>query len=188
MSEALVATLTLDADMFEASHLTPPRTWRLTLWMTPGGSGPDDDGGFADLRRVVGALAAQVKSLQEAVDRLTSENAELKAENLALKDEIARLKGLPPRPKFKAKPSGMEQATSKPKSKKGRKRGRGSVRDKLVVTSEVKLKADAPAGSRFRGYEEPEPRSWQSKEARDLPRDSCRSPNRRARCLTGFSP
>ncbi|WP_218036415.1 hypothetical protein [Sphingobium sp. EM0848] len=111
--------------------------------MTSGGSGPDDDGGFADLRRVVGALAAQVGTLQETVERLTIENAELKAENLALKDEIARLKGLPPRPKFKAKPSGMEQAISKPKSKKGRKRGRGSVRAKLAVTSEVKLKANA---------------------------------------------
>jgi hypothetical protein len=28
------------------------------------------------------------------------------------------------------------------------------VRDKLAVTSEVKLQAGAPAGSRFRGYED----------------------------------
>ena len=53
------------------------------------------------------ALVAQVATLQESVDRLTSENAALKAENISLKDEIARLKGLPPRPKFKVKPSGM---------------------------------------------------------------------------------
>ena len=60
------------------------------------------------------ALVAQVATLQESVDRLTSENAalkaeniSLKAENISLKDEIARLKGLPPRPKFKVKPSGM---------------------------------------------------------------------------------
>ena len=76
------------------------------------------------------------------------------AEIAALKDEIARLKGLPPRPKFKVKPSGMEQATSKPVGKKGRRRGRGSLRDRLSVTSEVKLKVAVPPGSRFRGYED----------------------------------
>ena len=92
--------------------------------------------------------------LQESVDRLTIQNAALQAENIALKDEIARLKGLPPRPKFKAKPSGMEQATSKPVGKKGHRRGRGSLRDRLSKTSEVKLKVAVPPGSCFRGYED----------------------------------
>ena len=50
-------------------------------------------------------------TLQDAVDRLTVENAALKGENIALKDEIARLKGLPPRPKFKVKPSGMRASS-----------------------------------------------------------------------------
>ena len=122
--------------------------------MTPSGSDPVDALPLADLRRVVSALVAQVATLQESVDRLTTENAALLAENIALKDEIARLKGLPPRPKFKVKPSGMEQATSKPVGKKGRRRGRGSLRDRLSVTSEVKLKAAVPPGSRFRGYED----------------------------------
>lgn len=122
--------------------------------MTPAGSDPVDALPLADLRRVVLALVAQVATLQESVDRLTSENAALKAENIALKDEIARLKGLPPRPKFTVKPSGMEQATSKPVGKKGRRRGRGSLRDRLSVTSEVKLKVAVPPGSRFRGYED----------------------------------
>ena len=71
-----------------------------------------------------------------------------------LKDEIARLKGLPPRPKFKGKPSGMEQATSRPADKKSRKRGRGAKVDKLQVTDEVVLKAKVPPGSRFKGYED----------------------------------
>jgi len=72
-----------------------------------------------------------------------------------LKDEIARLKGLPPRPKFGLKPSGMEGATAKSSGKKGRKHPRGSVRGKVVVTSEVTLKATAvPPGSRFRDYED----------------------------------
>ena len=70
-------------------------------------------------------------------------------------EEIARLKGLPPRPKFKGKPSGMEQAASPSGKKGGGKRGRGAKRDKLTVTAEVKLKAQGvPAGSRFKGYEE----------------------------------
>jgi hypothetical protein len=104
---------------------------------------------------VVSALAEQLGGVEAAVAALTAENAQLKAENAALKDEIARLKGLPPRPKFKVKPSGMEQATSQPVGRKGRKkRGRGPVRDKLVVTSQVKLKAQVPPGSRFKGYED----------------------------------
>ncbi|CAL4866065.1 hypothetical protein MMA231_00302 [Asticcacaulis sp. MM231] len=72
-------------------------------------------------------------------------------------DEIARLKGLPPRPKFPGKPSGMEKASSKLFGGKGKggKPGRGSKRDKLTVTAAVKLKAsDVPTGSRFRGYED----------------------------------
>jgi hypothetical protein len=72
-------------------------------------------------------------------------------------EEIARLKGLPPRPKFKGKPSGMEAATSNPLvgKKKGRKPGRGAKRDRLKVTAEVKLKArGVPPGSRFKGYED----------------------------------
>jgi regulator of replication initiation timing len=75
--------------------------------VTRSGSDPVDALPLADLQRVVSALVAQVATLQETVDRLTTENAALKGENIALKDEIARLKGLPPRPKFKVKPSGM---------------------------------------------------------------------------------
>ena len=106
------------------------------------------------LKGEVAALHGEVASLQDNAGQLTAVVSLRDAEIVALKDEIARLKGLPPRPKFKSKPSGMEQATSQSVGKKGRKRGRGSVRDKLVVTSEVKLKAAVPSGSRFRGYED----------------------------------
>jgi hypothetical protein len=75
--------------------------------VTPSGSDPLDGLPLADLRCVVSALVAQLATLQESVDRLTIQNAALQAENIALKDEIARLKGLPPRPKFKVKPSGV---------------------------------------------------------------------------------
>jgi hypothetical protein len=121
--------------------------------MTAGAHGPDDPSDW-DLRRVVEALVERCDRLEETVDRLTAENAELRAENQDLKDEIARLKGHPPRPKFKTKPSGMEKATSRSKRAKAGKERRGSVKEKLAVTSEVKLKVEAPAGSRFKGYED----------------------------------
>ena len=80
--------------------------------MTASGSDPVDALPLADLRRVVSALVTQVSALQDAAERHTAVVALKDAEIAALKDEIARLKGLPPRPKFKVKPSGMEQATS----------------------------------------------------------------------------
>src|SRR6266851_9922271 len=96
---------------------------------------------LAELRRLVLAL----------IDEVTR----LGAENRDLKDEIARLKGLPPRPKFRGKPSGMEKATSASSGVKGRsKRRRCAKRDKLTVTREVVLKASPPIGSRFLGYED----------------------------------
>ena len=77
----------------------------------------------------------------------------------ALRDELARLKGGPGRPDIKPnvkpviKPSGMEKA-SEPKSEKppGKDRRRGDVRTKLTINEERKLAADAPLGSRFKGY------------------------------------
>ncbi|TIR15782.1 MAG: hypothetical protein E5X33_30720 [Mesorhizobium sp.] len=123
-----------------------------------------DDLPLADLRRVVAVALAELERVTGEVSRLQAEVADLKVE-LAAKDvkiqeqaeEIARLKGLPPRPKFKGKPSGMEAATSRPLSgkKKGRKPGRGAKRDKLTITAEVKLKAaGVPPGSGFKGYED----------------------------------
>ncbi len=83
--------------------------------------------------------------------------AGLRVENQPLKDEIARLKGLPPRPR---KPSGMEQATDRPeRAAKGEeeettKRRRGPGVSKLSIAREVTLTVEAPQGSRFKGYEE----------------------------------
>jgi hypothetical protein len=68
----------------------------------------------------------------------------------ALRDEIARLKGGPCRPDLK--PSGMEKATEpdKPAGPGGGKRG--STKSKLTIHEEKLIKADAPPGSRFKGY------------------------------------
>src|SRR5829696_5087005 len=83
------------------------------------------------------------------VDALRSENQALRVENQILKDEIARLKGLPPRPPSKPhKSSGMEQATdpSGPTNRKGRRRTRVAKRDSNRITREMIVKAEAPAG------------------------------------------
>src|SRR5271156_144735 len=73
----------------------------------------------------------------------------------ALRDELARLKGGPGRPDIKpnVKPSGMEKATEpKLEEPPGKDRRRGEVRAKLTINEERKLEADAPLGSRFKGY------------------------------------
>jgi hypothetical protein len=91
-----------------------------------------------------------------SIEALRSENQALRVENQILKDEIARLKGLPRRPPSKPhKPSGMERATdpSGPTNRKGRHRPRGAKRDSNRVTRDVIVRAEAPEGSRFKGYE-----------------------------------
>ena len=103
---------------------------------------------LAELRELVGVLLAEVR-------RLRSGNAALLAENQALRDEVARLKGLPPRPP--SRPSGMEEATGPELGGKGEahsKQRRGTKRDRDAVTAERVLKAAVPAGSRFKGYED----------------------------------
>jgi hypothetical protein len=97
-----------------------------------------------------GLSAAELKDL---LLKALAELAELRRENAALRDEIARLKGGSGRPTIKpnVKPSGMEQATE-PKAPDGEeKRGRGSTRDKLVIDEERIIPLDAPVGSRLKG-------------------------------------
>ncbi len=117
--------------------------------MPPPDSTPLETLSLAELRDLVGMLVAKVADLGAA-------NAALKAENQALRDEVARLKGLPPRPP--SRPSGMEQATGgagpdKGGSKRSRRR-RGAKRDREAVTAEVVVSAAPPPGSRFKGYQD----------------------------------
>jgi hypothetical protein len=97
-----------------------------------------------------------IGDLRSLVTSLLGEVLRLRAENAALREEIARLKGLPPRPKLK--PSGMEQASAppapQPSGKPQHKRRRGAKRDRLVVGEERVLAAAAPTGSRFKGYQD----------------------------------
>ena len=102
---------------------------------------------LAKLRDLVGALVAKGAELGAA-------KAALKAENQALCDEVARLKGLPPRPP--SRPSGMEKATGGGVGTGGKRsrRRRGAKRDREAVTAEVVVKAAPPPGSRFKGYQD----------------------------------
>src|ERR1700692_1787986 len=101
-----------------------------------------------------GLSAAELKAL---VVKLVEKVAALERTVAAQRDEIARLKGGPPRPNIKpnSKPSGMEQATDpKPPGGSGKeRRRRGSTRSKLSIDEERKVKLTGPPpGSRFKGY------------------------------------
>src|SRR5215213_3995249 len=100
------------------------------------------------LRELVSDLAGKIDRLEQEVEQLRLDNSNLRIDNQALKDEIARLKHLPPRPPFKS--SGMEKATQPQPTKPGRRPGRGAKRDQ--VTREVTIRAEVPPGSRFKGY------------------------------------
>jgi hypothetical protein len=96
-----------------------------------------------------GLSPAELKAL---VVKLLEKVAELERTVAAQRDEIARLKGGPPRPNIK--PSGMEQTTDpKPPGSSNERRRRGSTRSKLSIDEECKVKlASPPPGSRFKGY------------------------------------
>jgi hypothetical protein len=107
-------------------------------------------------------LVVAARGLLAEVVALRSENAEfrrdfaqLKSDFQAMKDELARVKKLPPRPPIK--PSGMEKAASQSDRKDGagdKKRGRGSQLERLKITATVVVQAQAPTGSRNKGYED----------------------------------
>lgn len=91
--------------------------------------------------------------LKDLVVDLWGQIVELQRMVVALRDEIARLKGGPGRPNIK--PSGMERGTEpKPPGSSGDRKGpRGSTRSKLTVDEERTVKAATPPlGSRFKGY------------------------------------
>ena len=118
------------------------------------------------LRDLVTGLVEEVAALKIEVEGLRGENHTLREENAALhlantrlkvdgqllRDEIARLKNLPPRPPFR--PSGMEKATdSKPDGEpRDKKKPRGPKQDVKRVSREEVVRADVPECSRFKGY------------------------------------
>src|SRR4249920_1988973 len=115
----------------------------------------------ADLIGVVRDLIGEVGRLRAENEKVNFALTQLKAEHQSVKDELARLKNLPPRPPHK--PSGMDKATDRsgledvdgprPKGEKSSRR-RGSQLDKLTIDATVVVRTKAPAGSRHKGYEE----------------------------------
>src|SRR6266853_6993519 len=106
----------------------------------------------ADLIGVVRDLIGEVGRLRAGNEKLSGALTKLKAEHQAVKDELARLKKLPPRPP--QKPSGMDQATDRGGSGGGgansaagakSSRRRGSQLDKLTIGATVVVRAKAPA-------------------------------------------
>jgi hypothetical protein len=71
-----------------------------------------------------------------------------------LRDENARLKGVNARPQIKpSKPSGMEDGNSPKPGDNRKRRRRGKVMPKVKIEEQT-VTAAAPAGSRFKGYED----------------------------------
>src|SRR3954454_12866500 len=95
--------------------------------------------------------------LEALAERLLAENDALRQAVAELKAEVATLKGVKRRPEVK--PSGMGKgASSDPGATNrgattGGRGGRGKA-DRLTVDEERVVEADAPAGSRFKGYED----------------------------------
>ena len=112
-----------------------------------------------ELIGLVRELLGEVARLRADNERLSAGLSKLQVEYQAVKDELARLKGLPPRPPVK--PSGMEKAMQakgtdgEAGKKDGRStRRRGSLLDRLTISNTVVIKAAAPTGSRHKGYED----------------------------------
>lgn len=105
---------------------------------------------LTELRELVGTLVGKF-------GHLDSTSAALKAQNHALRDEVPRLKGLPPRPP--SRPSGLEKAAgagSAGASEGGKRsrRQRGAKQDRDAVTTGVVVKAAAAgiAAQGLQGY------------------------------------
>src|SRR6202453_388053 len=112
----------------------------------------------SDLIGAMRVLVGEFARLRAEHEKVLGTLAKLQIEHQAVKDELARYKKLPPRPP--QKPSGMEKATDRAEFGAGKTKAersterRGSNLDKLKIDRTIIVKADAPAGSRRKGFEE----------------------------------
>jgi len=91
--------------------------------------------------------------LEAFAERLLAENAALRQAIAELRAEVATLKGVKGRPKVR--PSGMEKGTEPGPAETGQSRGAGDRKAKrLTIHEERVIAAEAPVGSRFKGYED----------------------------------
>lgn len=100
--------------------------------------------------------ALDFAGLKGLVLELLGKVAELERRVSDQREEIARLKGLKGPPTIK--PSGMDKkAGSRSKARAGRaanKARRGAKKDRVSIDERRVIEADAPAGARFKGYED----------------------------------
>jgi outer membrane murein-binding lipoprotein Lpp len=89
------------------------------------------------LEQDLSELRTHHHGLQQEVEWLRLDNGNLRASSQALKDEIARLKNLPPRPPVEL--FGMEKVTQPRLTSLGQRLGRGAKGDQ--VTREVTIRA-----------------------------------------------
>ena len=100
---------------------------------------PDVEGlGLADLKKLV--------------LKLLEENAALSETVAALRDEIARLKGLNGRPPIK--PSGMEGSRGAKRAGRAKTKRRSKGSKRLIIDEDRIVAAAVPPGSGFKGYQD----------------------------------
>ena len=91
--------------------------------------------------------------LEALTERLLAENATLTQAVAELRAEVAKLKGVTGRPALK--PSGMDKGTEPKPAGAGKTRGaKRRKTEQLVVHEDRLILAKAPAGSRFKGYQD----------------------------------
>lgn len=94
-----------------------------------------------------------LEDLKKLWVEVLAENARLKAEIAALREENARLKGLPSKPRLK--PSGMDKKTDRAEVKRRRRqKRRGAKNMHTKVTERRVVEVAVPSGSRFKGYQD----------------------------------
>src|SRR5271167_1957251 len=126
--------------------------------MSPGASDSLERMTPTELVGLVRRLLGEVERLRAQNEKVGAALVGLRVESQTLKDEIARLKHLPPRPPLK--PSGMEKATDRPEGGAERdedgasKRRRGPGVLRLSIDRTETLSVEAPAGSRHKGFED----------------------------------
>src|SRR5271154_3835561 len=118
--------------------------------MSPGASDSLERMTPTELVGLVRRLLGEVERLRAQNEKVGAALVGLRVENQTLKDEIARLKHLPPRPPLK--PSGMEKATDRPEG--GAERDEDGASKRRRGPGVLTLSVEAPAGSRHKGFED----------------------------------
>ena len=109
-----------------------------------------------ELKELVLELFGELAALKQIVAEQQQIIGEQKRGIAEQRDEIARLKGLKGRPDIKpSKPSGMEPSSARQAASRGtgKRRGRGKKQLSRVAVEDRVVRAEVPAGSRFKGYE-----------------------------------